>query len=179
MALWDETEMKVAITGHKNGLGKELAAWFVGSKDEVVGFDKVDGFDANKLKMKDIEDCDMFINNAWDSFVQVKLFNMVYNAWRHDSTKTIVNISSMASNKEILDNYSASKKMLDEMSDRSVFYGKCKTHNIKLGYMNTSFAIHLKKSEDALDVSEASRQIWEVITHKYYIPTIGIMAKKN
>ena len=35
MALWDETEMKVAITGHKNGLGKELAAWFVGSKDEV------------------------------------------------------------------------------------------------------------------------------------------------
>ena len=47
--------MKVAITGHKNGLGKELAAWFVGSKDEVVGFDKEDGFDANDLTMKDIE----------------------------------------------------------------------------------------------------------------------------
>ena len=119
--------MKVAITGHKNGLGKELAAWFVGSKDEVVGFDKEDGFDANK---------------------------------------------------EIIDNYSASKKMLDELSDKSVFYGYCKTHNIKLGYMNTPFAKGLKKQEDALDVSEASRMIYEVITHKYYIPTIGIMAKK-
>ena len=129
--------------------------------------------------MKVIVHCDMFLNHAWDSFVKIKLSNMVYNAWRHYSTNTIVNISSMASNKEILDNYSASKKMIDEMSDRSVFYGKCKTHNIKLGYMNTSFALHLKKSEDALDVSEASRQIWEVITHKYYIPTIGIMAKKN
>jgi NAD(P)-dependent dehydrogenase (short-subunit alcohol dehydrogenase family) len=179
MAIWDETKMKVAITGHKNGLGKELAAWFVGSKDEVVGFDKEDGFDVNRLKMKDLEGCDMFINNAWDRFVQVKLFEMVYNVWRHDETKTIVNISSMAANKDIITNYSASKKMLDEMSDRSVFYGKCKTHNIKLGYMNTSFATHLKKQEDALDVSEASRMIYEVITHKYYIPTIGIMAKKN
>ena len=69
--------MKVAITGHKNGLGKELAAWFVGSKDEVVGFDKEDGFDANNLTIKDIEDCDMFINNAWDQYMQVKLFQMV------------------------------------------------------------------------------------------------------
>ena len=179
MALWDETKMKVAITGHKNGLGKELAAWFVGSKDEVVGFDIEDGFNANDIKMRDIEDCDMFINNAYSPFMQVKLFNMIYNAWRHDETKTIVNISSMAANKEILDDYSASKKMLDEMSDRSVFYGRCKTHNIKFGYMNTSFAVHLKKPEDALDVSEASRKIWEVVTHKYYIPTIGIMAKKN
>ena len=124
--------MKVAITGHKNGLGKELADWFVGSKDEVVGFDKEDGFDANNLTMNDIVNC-----------------------------------------------YSASKKMLDELSDRSIFYGYCKTHNIKLGYMDTSFAKHLKKQEDALDVSEASRLIYEVITHKYYIPTIGIMAKKN
>ena len=170
--------MKVAITGHKNGLGKELAAWFVGSKDEVVGFDKEDGFDANNLTMSDIEDCDMFINNAWDQYMQVKLFQMVYNEWRHDRKKTIVNISSMAANKEIIDNYSASKKMLDELSDRSVFYGYCKTHNIKLGYMNTPFAKGLKKQEDALDVSEASRMIYEVITHKYYIPTIGIMANK-
>ena len=170
--------MKVAITGHKNGLGKELAAWFVGSKDEVVGFDKEDGFDANDLTMNDIEDCDMFINNAWDQYMQVKLFDMVYNTWRHDKTKTIVNISSMAANKEIISNYSACKKMLDEMSDRSVFYGYCKTHNIKLGYMNTPFAKGLKKQEDGLDVSEASRMIYEVITHKYYIPTIGIMANK-
>ena len=170
--------MKVAITGHKNGLGKELAAWFVGSKDEVVGFDKEDGFDANDLTMSDIADCDMFINNAWDQYMQVKLFDMVYNTWRHDKTKTIVNISSMAANKEIINCYSASKKMLDELSDRSVFYGYCKTHNIKLGYMNTPFAKGLKKQEDALDVSEASRMIYEVITHKYYIPTIGIMANK-
>jgi hypothetical protein len=44
--------------------------------------------------------------------------------------------------------------------------------------MNTPFAKGLQTQEDALDVSEASRMIYEVITHKYYIPTIGIMAKK-
>jgi len=172
--------MKVAITGHQNGIGAELFRLFTENGFECIGFDKAgqrDPVDIRKLNIKHMEDCDMFINNAWDEFVQVQLFHMVWNKWKNDDTKTIVNISSMNANRDEISTYNTSKRMLDDLSTRSVFQGKCRTHNVKFGWVDTNF-VRNKKATFLMSPEEAAQMVYDTVLHKYYIPSIGIMAKK-
>ena len=84
--------MKVAITGHTKGLGKELSTKF----DSVVGFSSSNGYDISSPydradMMVRIEGCNVFINNAHSNFHQTELFMDVFEKWKYKE-KTIVNI---------------------------------------------------------------------------------------
>jgi hypothetical protein len=133
--------MKVAITGHTKGLGKELSALF----DDVVGLSRSNGYDIKDTKLisNAASDCDIFINNAYDGYAQIDLLYEMYNRW-HNTDKLIVTIGSMASNaaewrlKPCL--YSTIKKTLDVATYQLVnsHHRKCKLMIFKPGYLGDS-----------------------------------------
>ena len=59
--------MKVAITGHTNGIGLGLHNYFVEKGHEVLGFSRSNGYtmpEANDRILSQIIDCDLFVNNS-------------------------------------------------------------------------------------------------------------------
>jgi nucleoside-diphosphate-sugar epimerase len=90
--------MKIAITGHTQGLGLAFCNYF---KDhEVIGFSRSGGYDIvdptvrNKI-LQELQGADIFINNAYNDFddSQLQLLISAYNLWQ-GTNKVIVNISS-------------------------------------------------------------------------------------
>ena len=74
---------RVAITGHTRGLGAALFERFSVS-DMVVGLSRSNGFDIRKIDkiIERIDECDVFINNAYDRYSQVDLLYAVYDMWK-------------------------------------------------------------------------------------------------
>ena len=92
--------MRVGITGHLSGLGKELYTRIPNS----VGFDigtsrnkQIVNFDIRKPDpwIDELYKCDVFINNAYDGFHQVDMLGKVFMMWKEED-KLIINISSIA-----------------------------------------------------------------------------------
>lgn len=73
--------MKVAITGHTTGIGKQLFDYFSRKNAEVVGMSRSNGYDLETSVDQIIEnakDCDIFINNAYRDDKQLELLNGLY-----------------------------------------------------------------------------------------------------
>lgn len=92
--------MKIAITGHTKGLGKTICN--IHGEHDIIGFSRSNGFDItvkeHRMKMIELsQDCDVFINNAYDKFGQIELLYDLYGSWKNKN-KTIVTIGSYASN---------------------------------------------------------------------------------
>jgi hypothetical protein len=98
--------MKYVITGHTSGIGKAI---FESCKD-AIGFSKSQGFDITsatdrKQIIKQCHDCDVFINNAHDSFGQTYMLLDLFHSWQN-TNKTIINVGSVvAEETTILKNY--------------------------------------------------------------------------
>ena len=94
--------MKIAITGHTQGLGQAFFNHF--QSHTVIGFSRSNGCnianpaDRNKI-LDEIKDVDMFINNAYNNFddSQLQLLMNVYDIWK-GTDKIIINISSRYTN---------------------------------------------------------------------------------
>ena len=89
--------MKVAITGHTQGIGKAIADLYPAH----IGFSRSNGYDISiddnlQRIISQSLDCDVFINNAYAGNAQTKLFNMIFSQWQHDVSKTILNLVSGA-----------------------------------------------------------------------------------
>lgn len=90
--------MKLAITGHTSGIGKELYMILQDHMDKVFGYSIANGYDITNYKSREkilyeIKNFDIFINNAFDKTGQTKLLQDVIDLWK-DKDKLIVNISS-------------------------------------------------------------------------------------
>jgi hypothetical protein len=73
--------MKVAITGHTSGIGKELYKYFSKKNAEVIGMSRSNGYDLETSVDRIIEnakDCDIFINNAYRDDKQLELLDGLY-----------------------------------------------------------------------------------------------------
>lgn len=98
--------MKYAITGHTSGIGNALYNCLPDSK----GFSKSLGYDitsnsGRKKIVEESQDCDVFINNAFDGFGQTLMLLDIFNSWKNTS-KTIINVgSAVAEDNNILKNY--------------------------------------------------------------------------
>lgn len=88
--------MKIAITGHSAGIGKALAQQYINKGHDIVGLSKRDGNNIRNItKIADlIEPCDMFINNAQESYSQTELLFEVAKRWQN-TRKHIIVISTM------------------------------------------------------------------------------------
>ena len=140
--------MKIAITGHTKGIGKAIADLFY--SDEVVGFSRSNGYDisiaSNISKIIDeSQTCDVFVNNAYHDFAQCDLLDGIFERWKNDPTKTIVNIISRARyglGKAKF--YGQTKMELYSKAKTSMFSDKrCRIININPGYVKTDMVAHI------------------------------------
>ena len=94
--------MKIAITGHKHGIGKAFAEQLSARGHEIIGISRSDGENIRRITHTAnlIEPADLFINNAQSNYAQTELLYEVWNRWalwlppRHN--KWIWNISTQA-----------------------------------------------------------------------------------
>lgn len=103
--------MKIGITGHTRGIGKAISEYFTNSGHEVLGFSRSNGYDLTNddqknLALKEILNCDIFVNNAFVSFkdpihhkshVPIELLFSVHKEWQNNKNKRIIVIGSIAS----------------------------------------------------------------------------------
>lgn len=137
--------MKIAITGHTSGLGKELFEQ-LSIDNDVIGFSRSTGYNIAKNKnliVKESLGCDVFINNAYEMYGQLALFEEMYTTWKNDERKTIINIISLSKYPQILDQaqtrYALSKQALSKATLDAVFDDKryCRVIAVNPGWIDT------------------------------------------
>ena len=89
--------MKIAITGHKKGIGKAFAEQLSARGHEIIGISRSDGENIRRTvhTASLIENCDALINNAISMYAQTELLFEVWHRWQHSEiTHHIWNIST-------------------------------------------------------------------------------------
>jgi hypothetical protein len=89
--------MKIAITGHKKGIGQEFAKQLLEQGHDIVGLSRSNGENIRRTvhTASLIEPCDLFINNAISQYAQTELLFEVWHRWQpSDDTHHIWNIST-------------------------------------------------------------------------------------
>jgi hypothetical protein len=89
--------MKIGITGHTHGIGKVTFELLSNNGHTVAGFSRQNGYDIDSVEnrnkiLKEIEDFDVFINNAF-SMNQTTLLTELINLW-DGKDKLIINLGS-------------------------------------------------------------------------------------
>jgi len=169
--------MKVAITGHTSGIGQGLSELF-----EHIGFSRSNGYDLrfreHRVRMlKEISDCDVFINNADLGWEQTSLLFEVWEQWK-DKEKIIVNIGSNAADyrPNFSRPYNVQKTALqDACLQLQQAYRPCKVILIKPGYVDTPRVQHINAIK--MDPRELAHYIKELVDMKhksFWIPVVTI-----
>ena len=191
--------MKVAITGHKHGLGQaiynKLAYYNKGAGHKVVGFDIEDGYDISvKLKMGKMlfisRDCDVFINNAYHPTAQTEILKFLLKMWKGEK-KTIINIGTFyiehkdtswitdVSHQEYLDQKTLQKEIVDKVVDDHL-----KVIQINPGLMKTEFLNKMDPNSSAdnllnvVDCADAIISALDLLKKNIYIPEIDLLDKR-
>jgi NADP-dependent 3-hydroxy acid dehydrogenase YdfG len=89
--------MKIAITGHRKGIGQAFAEQLSARGHEIVGISRSDGENIRRTAhtASIIETCDMLINNAISFYAQTELLFEVWHTWQHtEEVRHIWNIST-------------------------------------------------------------------------------------
>ena len=132
----------VAITGHSKGIGQALSV-LMQETYNVYGYSRSNGFDITNLDkiVNEIKTFDIFVNNAFYLDYQADLFNKIFDIWKHNPTKTIVNIISRAKYIEGTENpYYNSKIALSKLAYKKLFGRQCRIININPGFVMTESA---------------------------------------
>lgn len=100
----------------------------------------VERFKADPVRVEqplDYQDYDVFINNAHVGFCQTELLEKWFTAWKDDSSKLIINISSRAALPNLSKGYlyAAQKASLDHLADNLTYNSEkqCRITTINLG----------------------------------------------
>jgi len=149
--------MKIAITGHTSGIGKAIYNAFPPS--EVIGFSRENGhnitdvFHRDKI-IKEVEDCDVFINNAHEEFAQVHMLNELYQKWQYSKNKLIINIGTdsvpQSAWQVVHRRYPVEKAALHsqiELIQQDPEGRRVKITNLALGHVETEFNKDYKGSK--------------------------------
>lgn len=102
--------MKIAITGHKRGLGQAIYNHFLSKNHEMIGFSRRQGIDIVKDFDRVCEvasECDLFFNNAHDGNVQAKYIQALAGKVK------IITSGSMGADAPALSPYCFEKKQVE------------------------------------------------------------------
>jgi hypothetical protein len=184
--------MKIAITGHKHGLGEalydKLTVYNRTDKNNVIGFDIEDGYDiGNKNTLGKIlyqcKDADIFINNAYHPTGQTELLSQLLKLWQHQN-KIIVHIGTYLvyheSRKEDLEihrSYMQDKKYQKQLIDNHrKTDSSLKILQANPGLMETNFLETMKvpESPNLLNVLDCA----DVILYNMKMLSKGIYVKE-
>jgi hypothetical protein len=164
--------MKIAITGHSKGIGKACFD-LLGTQHEVIGFSRSNGFnivDQFGSIVRAVKNCDVFVNNAHQGYTQVDLLNAVFEMWKDNPDKTIVNISSLSKYPGLSGNqtgYSATKAALSHQAFLLMFKTdrKCRMININPGYVETDMIANIPGIENKSKITAeecANSIVWAI-----------------
>jgi len=174
--------MKVAITGHTNGIGLGLHNYFVERGHEVLGFSRSNGYAmpaANDRILSQIIDCDLFVNNSEPVHSQIFFLQQLWPLW-WDKPKTMIIIGSvlakLASNHPEFWNAQLEKKLLD-VETRKVTYDMKPGRKLVITAIHPSFVKTNLHSEygipDADDsVTLSVQQIVDVVDMTLHSPIV-------
>lgn len=141
--------MLIAITGHANGIGAAITEAASEKGHTIIGFDLETGDDINDANsiVEQSMMADVFINNAYAPGAQIALLQKIFEAWRDDPTKTIINMGSKAKYfptghnqvTPVMTQYTLYKRMITEELQRMQFYSKkqCRIIGINPGFVDT------------------------------------------
>jgi hypothetical protein len=175
--------MRVGITGHSKGIGKHLFSIFQKNNFEVVGYSRSNGFDISTdegrdLILKDADQLDVFINNAYDICGQIKLLDQFLIKW-NDPNKFIINISSLIVRtylnqpdenfKSLLEFYYKSK--MDTENLIKSYRGPVKIINIIPGLVDTEFSDPIKYffNKPGMNPEQLSSLIFDVFKYRNHL----------
>lgn len=156
---------KIAITGHLNGLGKQIFNKYNNS----IGFDILEGNDIKNSKniINQSQDCDIFINNAYDGLGQVELFKNLEANW-YTPGKWIINISSNAVLRQTNELYAQHKRQLESV----VLKSNCRTTVVRVGLMDTTLVSNRKDIK--INPSDVADMILELINKPFNVKMLEI-----
>jgi len=147
--------MRIAITGHSQGLGKAIADHFQNFGHTVIGYSRTNGFDIsqedtrNKI-IEELKSCDVFINNAYAPFAQKDLLVRAIDLWKNDN-KTIININSkstlIAVCPDYMKEYAADKQQQQKIIRDRIFKARPYIMNFTPGLIDTAMSENFKSKK--------------------------------
>ena len=168
--------MKIAITGHTDGIGK----WIYDNNDDVIGFSRSNGYnicfeDDRKRIVDTVLNCDVFINNACDKYGQAYMLQDLYKAWK-DSRKHIITVGSRIVNDDFvlpedhlhLFDYRVQKLATKDMHNLLTAYGaSVNLHYVSFAYVGTPKILkkypHFEVGQNCISMEDAAKIILEPI----------------
>jgi NAD(P)-dependent dehydrogenase (short-subunit alcohol dehydrogenase family) len=141
--------MKIAITGHTDGIGLAIAQRRNERGDAIDGFSRTNGWELPAMQRELVKrlvegEYDVFVNNVHADWSQVEVLHDVWHQWM-GSRRTIICVGSRASNleRESINVYDVQKVALDAMC-RQLQRISCgvKVVNLRLGYVDTARVAH-------------------------------------
>lgn len=175
--------MKIALTGHTSGIGKELHNLY----PDAICFSRSNGFDIanNHIRNSIVEKsqiCDVFINNAYAGNAQQELLSCFWEQWKNKD-KIIINISSRAADYSTNNsyqhyNYASYKHALENTSlYMAQLQMPCKVICVKPGYVDTPAITNVvSKKITAIDVANFIKSLIE-IKGSFWIPMVTLYPK--
>ena len=154
--------LTISLTGWSKGIGKELDLSL--SKQHNIYKVKNRLEDVDKI-IQEIRLSDIFINNAAIEFKQVELFIKLFNEWKYDEDKMIINIGSRAGEpnlcKDLL--YGSSKSALWHAHSNALYNTdkKCRLSYISLGLVNSEI--------ESLDYAEVVENTMYILSRPKHI----------
>ena len=171
--------MKIAITG-TTGLAAAIAGAL---QDHTISTPRVEDITMNGIhwwgfNYDNPNHVDVLINHAHRGFRQTEILMHAYEAWKHDSSKYIINISSRAAQPNISKGYmyATQKASLNFLTDTLVYNSdkQCRITTINLGLLNDEDLPSLTHEE----VADAVKYLIDLPQH-IEIPEITLQNSAN
>lgn len=178
--------MKIAITGHTNGIGRAFAEALQARGHEIVGISRSGGENIRRIAhiVKLIEPCDLFINNAQSYFAQTELLYGLWRKWQ-GQTKWIWNISTQMTESPVdtqtehdeldMSLYRIQKISLEEASRQL-------QHKNSLPKITIVRPGRVKDNEaDASDTKEWVRNVIDIISNRqnFHVTELSLIHNKH
>ena len=153
--------MKIGITGHSDGIGNDIYLNLIKEYD-VIGLSRSNGFNiknTNKI-IEELDNCDIFINNACEKNYQTILFELIFDKWKF-LPKTIINMNSSCvyHSSDWSPEYADNKKELKEISLNTI--RNCKNKKVRvINLYPSTLSTHMGfKNLNKLDTENLAKMI--------------------
>lgn len=137
--------MKVAITGHTQGIGKAIFDEMTKRSYQVHGYSRSNGWDISLQEIRtqivnETSDFDVFINNAYYPIAQFELLRSLVGQW-HGTKKLIVNVGSKSVYADVVpdfaQDYVKDKQKQHEFINSRRLQSRPQILNLTLGLVDT------------------------------------------
>jgi putative NADH-flavin reductase len=143
--------MKVAITGHTQGIGKAIFDELNNRSYQVQGYSRSNGWNISLQEIRsqilaETSDFDVFINNAYSPIAQFELLKLLVDRWQ-GTRKLIVNVGSKSIYADVVPNfmqdYVKDKQAQLEFINSRRLQAQPQILNLTLGLVDTQMSSNL------------------------------------